>query len=685
MIQDTTASMLTRKEAEIRVRQLRDNLRRYNYHYHTLDEPIVPDSVYDQEFHELLVLEETFPDLKTPNSPTVLVGGQPLDKFRQVTHRKAMLSLSNGFSEADIIAFDQRIQDRLLESQIEYECEPKFDGLAISLHYENGQLALALTRGDGETGEDVTANVRTIRNLPKVIKHDAMPNSIEVRGEVVIPKAKFEALNKKLETKGEKTFANPRNAAAGSIRQLDSKIAASRPLSFFAYAVGYASDDFKQVNTQKELLDLYESWHFQVSNERDVVIGASACLEYYKKMSEKRGSLPYEIDGLVYKVNHFSEQEKLGFIARSPRWALAHKFPAEEQPTTINDVEFQVGRTGALTPVARLEPVEVGGVTVSNATLHNMDEVKRKDVHIGDRVVVRRAGDVIPEVVKAIASERDESKIKPIILPSDCPVCHSPLVQAEDQAVIRCSGGWNCQAQRKERLRHFVSRRAMDIDGLGDKLIGLLVDKELVEYPADLYRLNELTLARLERMGKKSAQNTIKAILESKETSLARFIYALGIREVGEATAKQLAKFYGSLERIRQSQYDDLITINDIGPIVAEHIIEFWKDDNVNLWVNDLLDLGIYFPSASKQDQGKISIDENKFFYGKTVVITGTLTDFSRDELKDRLEQMGAKVSGSVSKKTDLVIVGEKAGSKLSKAESLGVTIWDEARLKEEL
>ncbi|MCF6767088.1 NAD-dependent DNA ligase LigA [Thiotrichales bacterium 19S11-10] len=685
MIQDTTASMLTRKEAEIRVRQLRDNLRYYNYHYHTLDEPIVPDSVYDQEFHELLVLEETFPDLKTPNSPTVLVGGQPLDKFRQVTHRKAMLSLSNGFSEEDIIAFDQRIQDRLLESQIEYECEPKFDGLAISLHYENGQLALALTRGDGETGEDVTANVRTIRNLPKVIKHDAMPNSIEVRGEVVIPKAKFEALNKKLETKGEKTFANPRNAAAGSIRQLDSKIAASRPLSFFAYAVGYVSDDFKQINTQKELLDLYESWHFQVSNERDVVIGASACLEYYKKMSEKRDSLPYEIDGLVYKVNHFSEQEKLGFIARSPRWALAHKFPAEEQPTTINDVEFQVGRTGALTPVARLEPVEVGGVTVSNATLHNMDEVKRKDVYIGDRVVVRRAGDVIPEVVKAIVSERDESKIKPIILPSDCPVCHSPLIQAEDQAVIRCSGGWNCQAQRKERLRHFVSRRAMDIDGLGDKLIGLLVDKELVEYPADLYRLNELTLARLERMGKKSAQNTIKAILESKETSLARFIYALGIREVGEATAKQLAKFYGSLDRIRQSQYDDLITINDIGPIVAEHIIEFWKDDNVNLWVNDLLDLGICFPDADPQAQSQISVDQDNFFYGKTVVITGTLTDFSRDELKDRLEQMGAKVSGSVSKKTDLVIAGEKAGSKLSKAQSLGVTIWDEARLKEEL
>ncbi|MCF6775034.1 NAD-dependent DNA ligase LigA [Thiotrichales bacterium 19X7-9] len=684
MIQEQVKNKLSQEEAKLKINQLRKNLRKYNYHYHTLDNPIVPDSVYDAEFNELLALEEAFPDLKTLNSPTVRVGGKPLDKFRQIQHKKAMLSLSNGFLDDDIIAFDQRVKDRLLEPEVEYECEPKFDGLAISLHYEKGQLVLALTRGDGETGEDVTENVRTIRDLPLKIEDAKVPEYIEIRGEVVIPKDKFILLNKRLDQEDKKIFANPRNAAAGSIRQLDSKIAAQRPLSFFAYSVGIASDDYTFPMTQMAIMQQFKDWQFKISKDCTVVKGAQGCLEFYNKMLTKRDLLPYEIDGLVYKVNHLSDQEKLGFIARAPRWAIAHKFPAEEKPTTIKSVEFQVGRTGALTPVARLEPVEVGGVTVSNATLHNMDEIRALDVRVGDRVIVKRAGDVIPKVVEVLKNERDEDLVEVIQLPTSCPVCSSQLIEEADQAIIRCSGSWNCQAQRKERLKHFVSRRAMDIDGLGDKLIEQLVEKELVEFPADLYKLNALTLARLDRMGKKSADNTIAAINASKETTLARFIYALGIREVGEATAKQLAKYYGNLASVISSEVDDLETINDIGPVVARHIVSFWQDSKNIHWVNDLLDQGIIFSDQNSTENVE-PMDEDNVFFGKTVVITGSFTDFSRDELKDQLEALGAKVSGSVSKKTDMVIAGEKAGSKLAKAESLGIEVLNEMQLKEVL
>ncbi|MCF6765429.1 NAD-dependent DNA ligase LigA [Thiotrichales bacterium 19S3-7] len=689
MIQEQINMELSKEEAVSKIEKLRKNLRTYNYHYHTLDDPVVPDSVYDAEFNELLVLEAAFPDLRTPNSPTMTIGSKPLDKFHQIKHKKPMLSLSNGFLDDDILAFDQRVKDRLLEPEVEYECEPKFDGLAISIRYEKDQsakcqLVLALTRGDGEVGEDVTENVRRIKTVPKVIEGNHIPDYIEIRGEVVFPKKQFLDFNKKIVNEGGKPFANPRNAAAGSIRLLDPSSSAKRPLSFYVYSIGDVDSTFELPLTQDEILKLFKSWRFQVSSHCEVVDNIVGCLDYYQKMVNKRDSLPYEIDGLVYKVNQLNNQDKLGFIpgTRKPRWAIAHKFPAEEKPTTIKSVEFQVGRTGALTPVARLEPVEVGGVIVSNATLHNMDEIRALDVRIGDRVVVKRAGDVIPKVVQVLKNERNEDLVEIIQLPKACPVCASPLIEEADQAIIRCSGDWNCQAQRKERLKHFVSRRAMDIDGLGDKLIEQLVEKELVEFPADLYKLNALTLARLDRMGKKSAENTIAAINASKEVTLARFIYALGIREVGEATAKAIAKYYGSLNAIRASQFDDLTSINDIGPVVANYIVTFWNDSKANDWVNDLLDQRIIFSDQSNVENIE-PIDESHIVYGKTVVITGSFTDFSRDELKDQLEALGAKVATSVSKKTDMVIAGEKAGSKLAKAESLGIEIWDETQLKE--
>ncbi|TNF69581.1 MAG: NAD-dependent DNA ligase LigA [Gammaproteobacteria bacterium] len=694
MIQEQINIELTKEEAKLRIDQLRKNIREYDYQYYNENEPIVPDSVYDAEFNELLALEKEYPDLKTPNSPTLTVGSKPLDKFRQVPHKKVMLSLSSQFSEADILAFDQRIRGQLLESEVEYECEPKFDGLAISIHYkkdEKGkcQLILALTRGDKEIGEDVTENVKRIKTVPKVIEGTNIPDYVEVRGEVIFPKKAFHDFNKNAVRKGEKIFANPRNAAAGSIRLLNPNSSAKRPLIFYPYSINDISSEFRLPLTQDKIIKLFKHWRFKISSDCRVVSNIQGCLDYYQEMASKRSGLPYEIDGLVYKVNKLSDQDVLGYTAREPRWAVAHKFPAEEKLTIIKSVDFQVGRTGALTPVARLEPVEVGGVVVSNVTLHNMDEIRALDVRVGDYVYVKRAGDVIPKVVQVSKKDRDENLVEVIQLPASCPVCSSQLIEEADQAIIRCSGGWNCQAQRKERLKHFVSRLAMDIDGLGDKLIEQLVEKELVEFPADLYKLTALTLARLDRMGKKSADNTIAAINASKETTLARFIYALGIREVGEVTAKQLAKYYGNLASVISSEVDDLESINDIGPVVAKHIVSFWQDSKNIHWVNDLLDQGIIFSDQNSAENVE-PIDEDNVFFGKTVVITGSFTDFSRDKLKDQLEALGAKVSGSVSKKTDMVIAGakEKAGSKsskLTKAESLGIEVLNEMQLKEVL
>jgi DNA ligase (NAD+) len=653
------------------IQKLRNDINSYNYHYFVLDDPIISDAEYDRYFSQLRQLELEYPEYISSDSPTQRVGAKPLKDFPEVHHQVPMLSLENAFSDEDVLAFNERVQERLNNHQeIEYFCEPKLDGLAVTIRYEKGLLIRAATRGDGETGEDITQNIRTIKMIPLCLHGNDFPDVLEVRGEVFIPKNDFLVLNERAKEKGEKIFANPRNAAAGSLRQLDPSITASRPLAIFCYGIGVIEGDYKP-QTHEDMLKHLQQWGLRVNPESKVATGIQACLAFYNNMQEKRNHLSYEIDGVVYKINDIASQKKLGFISRAPRWALAHKFPSEEVMTVVEAVEFQVGRTGALTPVARLKPVFVHGVTISNATLHNMDEVRRKNVYIGDTVIVRRAGDVIPEVVTSLPQHRPVDA-KVIELPTECPVCHSVIDQMEGEAVARCSGGLFCSAQRKEAIKHFASRRAMDIEGLGDKLIEQLVDRDLIKNPADLYGLSLDVLADLERMAEKSAQNTLDALEKSKKTTFARFLYALGIREVGEATAKHLAQHYSDLPPLFTATEADLQAIPDIGPVVAKHIITFFSEKHNHDVIDQLLGAGVHWEKIEKKSHALP-------LTGKTFVLTGSLTTLSREEAKEKLESLGAKVSGSVSSKTHYVIVGEEAGSKLLKAQQLGIQVMEEA------
>jgi len=660
---------------EERINELRDLLNQYNYQYYVLDEPTVPDAEYDRLFHELKSLEQVNPKLITPDSPTQRVGAAPLDKFQTSQHKEPMLSLDNAFTQEDVEAFIKRIHDRLhTNHSIEFAAEPKMDGLAINLTYEHGLLTKAATRGDGATGELITQNIKTIRAIPLKLRGKNHPELIEIRGEVFMPLKGFEALNQTQEAQGLKAFANPRNAAAGSVRQLDSAITASRPLNFYTYGVGYSSSG-QLAKTHYDTLMVLKDWGLPVSVWVELVNDLEGCLQYHQAILHQRDSLPFEIDGVVYKVNDLSLQEKLGFIARAPRFAIAHKFPAQEEMTLLKSVDFQVGRTGALTPVARLEPVHVGGVMVSNATLHNMDEIERKDVRIGDTVIIRRAGDVIPEVVSVVISKRPDT-VKKIPAPKRCPVCDSEVFRDEGEAVIRCMGGLFCAAQRKEALKHFVSRKAMDAEGLGDKLMEQLVDANLVHDPADLYQLSLSDWANLERMGEKSAHNKVEALEKSKSTTLPRFLYALGIREVGEATARNLAQHFKTLDAVISATEEQLLEVNDVGPVVATHVVHFFAQPHNREVIQKLIKAGIHWPDIKSVDKATLPLS------GKTFVITGTLPTLSREEAKELLESYGATVSGSVSKQTDYLLAGEKAGSKLDKAQSLGVQVIDEAGLK---
>jgi DNA ligase (NAD+) len=651
---------------------LREQIEHHNYLYYVLDAPEIPDAAFDALMRELQALEAAYPALVNADSPTRRVGGEPLKTFGEARHLLPMLSLDNAFEEDEVLAFERRIRDRLgEETGIEFAVEPKLDGLAISLLYEDGHLVRGATRGDGTTGEDVTANVRTIHAIPLKLRGTGHPRTLEVRGEVYMERARFEAFNREAEERGEKVFVNPRNAAAGSLRQLDPRITARRPLTFFTYGAGHY-DGGDLPDTQAAILDALAGWGQRVCPERAVVRGARGCLDYYRRIGERRADLPYEIDGVVYKVNRMDLQQRLGFISRAPRWAIAHKYPAQEQMTVLRDVEFQVGRTGALTPVARLEPVFVGGVTVSNATLHNMDEVERKDVRIGDTVIVRRAGDVIPEVVGVVASRRPRNARK-VIMPTECPVCGSEIVRAEGEAVARCSGGLYCAAQRREAIKHFASRRAMDIEGLGDKLVEQLVDAGLVDHVNDLYHLTVEQLAGLERMGEKSAQNLVEALEKSKHTQLARFIFALGIREVGEATARALAGHFGRLDALMEADEEALMEVPDVGPVVAHHVATFFQQPHNREVIQALRDAGVRWDESAPVKAGPRPLA------GNTYVLTGALASMTREEAGERLMALGAKVTGSVSKKTTAVIAGEAAGSKLAKAEKLRVPVMDEA------
>jgi len=664
-------------QVEARIRQLREEIEGHNHRYYVLDAPSIPDAEYDKLFRELQQLEAEHPQFLTPDSPTQRVGAKPLDAFAEVAHRLPMLSLNNAFEDEDVTAFDRRVREGLeAVGEVEYATEPKFDGLAISLTYENGVFVQGATRGDGFTGEDVTANLKTVKSIPLRLATPNPPALLEVRGEVLMLKADFDKLNARQREKGEKEFANPRNAAAGSLRQLDSRITASRRLTFFAYGVG-AVEGAHLPDSHKETMDWLEGLHFPVSKERALVRGVDGLLAYYRGIGEKRPSLPYDIDGVVYKVNGLRAQEQLGFVSRAPRWAIAHKFPAEEAMTELLGIDVQVGRTGALTPVARLAPVFVGGVTVTNATLHNEDEIRRKDVRIGDTVIVRRAGDVIPEVV-AVVLEKRPILAPEFVMPKTCPVCGSHVVRAEDEAVARCTGGLYCPAQLKQAIWHFASRRALDIEGLGEKLVDQLVERELVKTPADLYRLGMNTLANLERMAEKSAQNLLDALDASKRTTLARFVYALGIRNVGETTAKDLARHFGKLETLMAADAERLRQVPDVGPVVAESIAQFFAEDHNREVIAQLRELGVEW----EEGEGAPPISSGGLA-GKTFVLTGTLPTMSRDEAKERIESAGGKVSGSVSKKTGYVVAGADPGSKFTKAQELGVTILDEAGLLE--
>ncbi|WP_434049141.1 NAD-dependent DNA ligase LigA [Marinobacter salarius] len=658
-----------------RAGELRDIITEHNYQYYVLDDPRVPDAEYDRLFRELQDLEAQYPDIVTPDTPTRRVGASVETTFEEVVHRIPMLSLDNAFSDEELRDFDRRVRDRLkTEDDIEYVCEPKLDGLAVSLHYESGVLTRAATRGDGYTGEDITANIRTIPSVPLRLRGDNVPELVEVRGEVYMPREGFETLNKRLADKGEKTFVNPRNAAAGSLRQKKPTVTARRPLELCAYSVAL-EDESRLPATHWEGLQQVSAWGFRINPEMRRANGAEDCLQAYNELMDKRPSLPYEIDGIVFKVNSLALQRQLGFVSRAPRWAIAQKFPAQEELTVIEDVEFQVGRTGAITPVARLKPVFVGGVTVSNATLHNMDEIQRLGVRIGDTVFVRRAGDVIPQVVKVVAERRPDNT-REVQLPDACPVCQSDIVQIEGEVVARCSGGLFCPAQRKEAIRHYASRKALDIEGLGDKWIDILVDRELVTTVADLYLLKKADLTGLERMGDKSAGNLIDAIDRSRHPVLWKFLYALGIREVGEATAKALASHFGTLEAIGEADEDALQSVSDVGPIVAGHIRSFFDQTHNQETIQALKDAGVQWQTE------EITASE-KPLKGETWVLTGSLSDMTRDDAKAKLESLGAKVAGSVSGKTSCVVAGEAAGSKLTKAENLGVPVMDESAFVE--
>ncbi|WP_290654240.1 NAD-dependent DNA ligase LigA [Idiomarina sp.] len=664
------------QQAKQRIQQLQKLLTRYNREYYELDEPSVPDSEYDALFRELQQLERDYPDLASANSPTQKVGSKPLDKFDTVAHEVPMLSLDNAFDEDEFEAFTLRVNERLDSSNnITYCCEPKLDGLAVSILYENGKLVRAATRGDGYRGENITENVKTIRNVPLELSSEA-PQRLEVRGEVFMPTAAFEAFNEQARKREQKVFANPRNAAAGSLRQLDSRVTAKRPLHFYAYSLGVIDEQAEQAlpNSHYQRLQQLARWGLPINDEVKTAASVAECEAFYNDIFARRDELRYEIDGIVYKVDAIALQQDLGFVARAPRWAIARKFPAQEQLTTITGVDFQVGRTGAITPVARLEPVNVGGVTVSNATLHNADEIARLGVRIGDVVSIRRAGDVIPQVVSVVEEKRPEHT-EAIEFPARCPVCDSEIERVAEEAVARCTGGLICAAQRKEAIKHFASRKAMDIDGLGDKIVEQLIERDWIKSPADLYKLTEPMLASLPRMGQKSAKNLVNAIAATRETTLSRFIYALGIREVGEATAAALASYFQQLDAITEASVEQLQEVDDIGTVVAQHIHAFFAEPHNQTVVQQLREI-IEWP------EGEAAGPVDDRLAGNTYVLTGTLSSMTRDEAKQALEALGAKVTGSVSKKTTAVIAGEAAGSKLAKAEKLGVAVLSEDELK---
>ncbi|AOS97623.1 DNA ligase [Microbulbifer aggregans] len=657
-------------EKRERAQELHDILQRANYQYYVLDAPELPDVEYDRRIRELQELEAEYPELVSPDSPTQRVGAAPLTEFAEVRHQVPMLSLDNAFDDDELREFDRRVRDRLNSPDaVEYACEPKLDGIAISLLYRDGVLERAATRGDGTTGEDITQNVRTIGSVPLRLREKDVPQVLEVRGEIYMPKAGFAELNEKARKDGEKIFVNPRNAAAGSLRQLDSRVTAQRPLELCAYGVGQV-EGAELPERHTEVLKQLNRWGFRINKEMLVAEDIDACIEYHRQLGEKREGLPYDIDGIVFKVNSIPLQRRLGFVARAPRWAMAYKFPAQEEMTELLDVEFQVGRTGAVTPVARLKPVFVGGVTVSNATLHNRDEIKRLGVKIGDTVVVRRAGDVIPQVVSVVESKR-RADARDIVFPDHCPVCGSPVESTPGEAVARCSGGLICSAQRKQAIKHFASRKAMDVDGLGDKLVDQLVDEGLLHSVSGLFHLTKEQVAGLERMGEKSAQNLLDALERSKDTTLPKFLYALGIREVGEATARNLARHFGDLGPLMQASEEDLQEVEDVGPVVAHFVAEFFQQTHAQEEIEALRQAGVHwFPEETGGEAQPLA--------GQTWVLTGKLETLSRSEGKDYLQRLGAKVAGSVSANTDMVVAGPGAGSKLNKARELDISVMDE-------
>ncbi|TLZ21719.1 MAG: NAD-dependent DNA ligase LigA [Gammaproteobacteria bacterium] len=658
------------EEATARAAELRAQIAQHDYRYYVLDDPLIPDAEYDRLMLELRALESAHPELITPDSPTQRVSGTPGGSFGEIVHKVAMLSLDNAFSEEDVQAFDRRVHERLgVTGDLDYVAEPKLDGLAVTVIYRDGLLAQAATRGDGLTGEDVTPNVRTIRAVPQRLRPPAPP-LLEARGEIFMPLAGFERMNREARERGEKVFVNPRNAAAGSLRQLDARITASRPLTAFFYGLG-ALEGAAPPARQSELLEWLRRLGLPTSRDARTVRGVAGCLGYYRELGERRSSLPYQIDGVVYKLDDRADQERLGFVSRAPRWAIAHKFAPDEALTVVRDIEFQVGRTGALTPVARLAPVFVSGVTVSNVTLHNIDEVHRKDVRVGDTVVVRRAGDVIPEVVSVVPDRRREDA-RPVQLPERCPVCGSRVLRVEGEAVARCTGGFTCSAQRQEALRHFASRRALDIEGLGERMIEQLVERDQVKSPADLYALTLPQLAQLERMGEKSAANLLAAIEKSKQTTLPRLLYGLGIRDVGEATALALARHFGSLERLMSADERTIQQVPDVGPVVAAHIAAFFASEEHLRVIKALRDKGVTWPDLEPAPRSTGSLT------GRTFVITGTLSSMTREQAQEALTARGAKVTASVSKKTSYIVAGGEAGSKLARAEELGVPVLDE-------
>ena len=662
--------MNNNNQVEQQIQQFSELLEEYNYQYYVQDAPSVPDAEYDRIFKALQKLETEHPELLSTNSPTQKVGGVALSKFDQVTHQLPMLSLDNVFDSESLNDFMQRVMDKSTLAETAFCIEPKLDGLAASIIYENGLLIQAATRGDGLTGENVTENVKTISNLPLRLRGENIPSLLEVRGEVFMLKAGFNKLNEGLVKAGEKPFVNPRNAAAGSLRQLDSKVAAARPLAFYCYSVGVFEGDL--ADSQYARIEQLKNWGLPVSSEVKRVIGGDACHDFYTNIAEKRPSLTYEIDGVVYKVDDIALQQKMGFVARAPRWAMAYKFPAEEAVTTVENVEFQVGRTGAITPVAKLKPVFVGGVTVSNATLHNKDEIERLGILIGDVVVVRRAGDVIPQVARVVIEQRDIAKTTKILFPETCPVCDSDVERIEGEAVTRCTGGLYCEAQRKQAIKHFASRKALDIDGLGDKLVDMLVDHNLIKDPSQLFSLTVQQLSSLPRMGETSAKKLVNSLQLSKKTTLARFLYSLGIREVGEATAANLALHYKTLNALKEAGIESLKSVSDVGEIVAKHLYYFLRQDHNLEVIEQLLTAGVHWPEIKEVDVSELPLLD------KTFVITGSFDAISRNDIKAALQALGAKVAGSVSKKTNTLVAGAAAGSKLAKATELGIEILDE-------